>query len=327
MKNLALHAAPLALALVAGGFAVGACSDDEETPTPVTTSDGGGTDTGTTTDANGGTDSGGGTDATTTTDSGTDAQVGKAYVRVAHLSPDAPAVKVCVTGSSATFSASDTPVTAALSFKQVSYYLEVPAGTYKARIVADTATNCATSLAGLPDATLPALAAGDYATAAAIGKVAEVADAGATAFKVQPFFDLHDTPATGNVHLRFVHAAPTTNIPVFVGAVTGNNLSAAVFSSVVFGGTDTALAATKGFKPLTVDATKIELGAAGSATGAKVWSTDAIKTAGLPNQAVRTAFAIDAAGANAVGEVDVLVCDDLATGTGANTTCAVLPPK
>lgn len=322
MKMLASRVFPFAL--LASVLAVAACDSDEEATPATVTPDAGGSETGATPDSSTPGDSGGNQDSGN--DAGTDAGPAKAFVRVAHLSPDAPAVKVCVTAAAASFSATDLPVTPALSFKQVSYYLEVPAGTYKARLIAGDAANCATSVAGLPDYTLPALAGGDYATAAAIGKVAGIAaDAGATAFTVKPYFDLPATPAAGNAHLRFVHAAPTTNIPVFVGAVTGANLSAAVFSNVAFGDTDAALAATKGFKPLPINDTKIVLGAAGSATGATVWSTDAIKTTGLPDQAVRTAFAIDEAGANAVGEVDVLICDDKATGTGANTTCAVLP--
>lgn len=314
-----------ALALVLAST-VAACSDDDDDVKPASATDAGTSETSTGSDSSVG-EGGPGSDAATDGNP-SDSGPTSAFVRVAHLSPDAPAVRVCVTASTATFSAADTPATPSLTFKQVTHYLEVPAGTYKARIVAGAATDCATSLAGLPDTTLPALAAGDYATAAAIGKVAEVgADAGATAFRVQPFFDLPAVPAMGNVHLRFVHAAPTTNIPVFVGAATGANLSAAVFSNVAYGTTDTALAATKGFKPLPVDATKITLGAAAAATGATVWATDAIKTTGLPDQSVRTAFAIDSAGATAAGDVDVLVCDDLSVGTGANASCAVLPPN
>lgn len=310
----------LVVGLTSMGVPLAACSDDD----PASPSTSGGGDAGSSSETSTGTDSGsGGSDASTATDSGTDAAAPKAFVRVAHLSPNAPAVKVCVTASSATFSATDVPATPALTFKQVTTYLEVPAGTYKARLVADSATNCATSLAGLPDITLPALAAGDYATAAAIGKLGS--DASATAFTVKPFFDLLAAPAAGNTHLRFVHAAPTTNIPVFVGAASGGNLSAALFSSVAYSETDAALAATKGYKPLAAADTKITLGASASATGATVWASDAIKAAGLPDQGIRTAFAIDAAGAASAGQVDVLVCDDKATGAGVNATCAVLP--
>lgn len=321
MRILASVTAGLGLLVV---IAAGACSSSSDDATSAT-ADGGTPDSG----AVGTTDSATPSDDAAVADTGTDSATPSAYVRVAHLSPDAPAVKVCVTAAGGTFSASDVPVAGPLAFKQVSHYLAVPPGTYKARLVADSAMDCATSLAGLPDYTLPAVAADDHATVAAIGKVSALgSDASAAiAFTVKPFFDLLATPATGQAHLRFVHAAPGTNIPVFVGAVTTGNLSAALFSSVSFGNTDAALSATKGYKPIDVAGSKIELGAAASATGAVVWSTDALKASGLAEKSVQTAFAIDKGSDAGAGAIEVLVCDDTATGTGVNATCAVLPPK
>lgn len=309
------------LALVAAAACSSSSDDNASTPT----TDGGTTDS----SSSVGDSATPPSDATTNTDSASDAATPQAFVRVAHLSPDAPPVKVCVTAAAASFSATDKPVAGPLSFKQVSYYLAVPPGAYKARLVAEGAADCATSLAGLPDYTLPALAADDYATAAAIGKVSALGSdaSAAVAFTVKPFFDLLATPAMAQAHLRFVHAAPGTNIPVFVGAVASGNLSAALFSGVPFGDTDTALAATKGYKPIDVAGSKIELGAAATATGAVVWSTDALKASGLAEKSVQTAFAIDKGSDAGAGAIEVLVCDDTAKGTGANTTCAVLPPK
>jgi hypothetical protein len=250
----------------------------------------------------------------------------KAHLRVAHLSPDAPAVKVCVMAKSASFSAADKPATPKLSFKDISVYLEVPPGTYKARLVADTAADCATSLAGLPDIDLPEVMAGQFATAAAIGKLADTGKA--TAFKVTAFFDLLATPAAGKAHLKFFHAAPTTNIPVFVGVASadGKKLAAAIFSNVAFGQSDAALSATNGYSPLAIGDTKVQLGAAGSAMGDTVWTSSAIKATGLPDQAIRSTFAIDAAGASTAGQVEVIACDDTDKGTGGlNKSCVVLP--
>jgi hypothetical protein len=245
------------------------------------------------------------------------------HVRVAHLSPDAPSVKVCAIPSSGTFAATDLPVTPSFAFKSVTGYLDLPPGTYKARIVAGTATNCATSLASLPDYTFPALTAGTFATAAAVGRVASAGD---TAFTVAAYVDLLATPAAGNAHLRFVHAAPSTNIPVWVGSANATNLTGTLFGNVPFKGTDTGFAATNGYSPLPIGGTKVTLGAAGEAGGALVWSSNAILTSGLAALSISTAFAIDRG--TAVGEVDVLVCDDgkAADATSKlNASCAVLP--
>ena len=252
--------------------------------------------------------------------SSTDALI---HVRVAHLSPDAPAVKVCAIPSTANFSAADVPVTPSFAFKSVTGYLDLPPGTYKARIVAGTATNCATSLASLPDYTLPALGAGTFATAAAVGRVASTGDA---AFTVAPYVDLLATPAPANAHLRFVHAAPSTNIPVWVGPANATNLIGTLFGSVPFKGTDAALAATNGYNPLPIGGTNVTLGAAGGAGGELVWSSNAIQATGLAAQSISTAFAIDRG--TGVGEVDVLFCDDAKAADATsklNASCAVLP--
>ena len=138
--------------------------------------------------------------------------------------------------------------------------------------------------------------------------------------------DLPATPEAGKVHLRFFHAAPTTNIPVFVGVANGGNLAAALFSNVAFGKTDATLDGTKGFKPVDTAATKARLGASASATGATVWASDAIAAAGLPDRTIRTVIAIDAANATNAGDVDVLVVDDEAPGAnGLNDSAVVLP--
>ena len=245
------------------------------------------------------------------------------HLRVAHLSPDAPAVRVCVVPAAGAFSAAILPVTPSLTFRSVTGYLDVLPGSYKARIVAGAATTCATPLASLPDYTLPALPRGTFATAAAVGRVAAT---GATAFTVAPYVDLLATPATGNAHLRFIHAAPATNIPVFVGAANPPNLAAALFRAVPFKGTDPTLAPTNGYRPLPINQTRVELGASASATGALVWSSGAIETSGLAALSIQTVFAIDRG--TAVGDVDVLYCDDARAGdatTKLNASCAILP--
>ena len=296
-------------------FAV-ACTDDDDTSASPQTADAGPSTT----------DGGGTPEPTPTLDGGSDAAAAApARIRVAHLSPDAPAVRVCVTAKSGTFSASDTPATPALSFKQISTYVSVPAGEYKARIVAGDAANCGAALAApFADVPLPAVASGQVVTAAAIGKLSALG--GATGLTVAVVEDLPATPAEGKVHLRFFHAAPTTNIPVFVGVASGSSLAAALFSNVAFGKSDATLDATKGFKPVDTTATKARLGATATPTPATVWATHPHPASGLPDRAIRSIFAIDAAGAANAGDVDVLVVDDTAAGAnGLNDTAVVLP--
>src|SRR5688500_9820248 len=102
---------------------------------------------------------------------------GTARVRVAHLSPDAPAVDFCLAAAGSGEFAK--PVLAGaggitgLSYGHVTKYLEVAAGQYDVRLVAPSSADCATSLGGLPDITdLPTLGDGATATIAAIGKLA-----------------------------------------------------------------------------------------------------------------------------------------------------------
>lgn len=313
---MSLRSFAFAAACVVPFAALAACSDDTTSSSSATpTSDGGSSST-----------MDGGTTSEPKTDAGSDAApMPNAMIRVAHLSPDAPAVRICVTGKSGMFSASDKPVTPSLAFKQISVYLTVPAGDYKARVVAGNATDCGTALAApFADVALPAIAAGDVVTAAAIGKLADLGKDTGLAIAVLP--DLPAEPAAGKVHLRFFHAAPTTNIPVFVGVANGANLAAALFSNVAFGKTDASLAATKGFSVVATSATNARLGAAATANGATVWASDAIASTGLPDKSIRSIFAIDAANAAAPGDIDVLVVDDTAAGKdGLNDTAVVLP--
>ena len=87
-----------------------------------------------------------------------------ALVRVAHLSPDAPAVDFCIAAHGTTsFSGpvlKGASLTAGLSYPSVTQYLPVPAGQYDVRLVAPNAADCHTSLAGLADFEIVARAPG-----------------------------------------------------------------------------------------------------------------------------------------------------------------------
>src|SRR4051794_33848387 len=80
-----------------------------------------------------------------------------ARIRVAHLSPDAPAVDICVAQHGTT--AFSGPFLAAagmktgLTYGQVTNYMEIAPAQYDVRIVAPGAKNCATPLGGLADIT------------------------------------------------------------------------------------------------------------------------------------------------------------------------------
>jgi hypothetical protein len=164
MKSLTRRMAVLAIA--AAPLALAACSDDDDSPT---------------------------------TPSAATAQV-----RVAHLSPDAPAVDVYVNGSRAVNGA---------AFKDVTGYLPVPAGSVNIRVTPAGATSPA-----VIDATVSLNAGGNY-TVAATGLLAAI----------QPLVLEDDRGTTSQAKVRFVHASP--DAPAVDIAVTGGPV---LFANVPF---------------------------------------------------------------------------------------------
>jgi hypothetical protein len=243
---------------------------------------------------------------------------GTALVRVAHLSPDAPAVDFCVaphgTGLFDGPVMESLGVAGGLAYQGVTTYLEVDEGRYDVRLVAADATSCATGL--LPDVTeLPTLTSGLSATIAAVGELTPEGDA--AAFAVTALVD-EASVMTGKAKLRFVHASSDTpNVDVGLGS--GGDFTP-VFTDIPFGGIEAGTGFTNGYvevDPL-VDAT-----ISARATGT---TDDAIVLEGidLPAGAIATAFAI--------GNVDgspeplrVLVCVDNGAPQGAYTPCTALP--
>ncbi len=250
-----------------------------------------------------------------------DAPAATISVRVAHLSPGAPAVDVCLRPASATAWTGVTPtlaglgVTAGLSYSQVTSYLTVPAGAYTVRIVAPGSANCDTALAGLPDTTLPALAAGTRATVGAVGLLGEM---GATAFRLNPYVE--DEPAaTGSLKVRFVHASPGTPA-VDLGIPGMGTEFTAVFGNVAFPN-----AGSPNFTSTTA-LNNISLAArvAGTPTAVGMYPLQ-IDGVSVPLGATVTAFAIGRLG-NSETPLSALVCTDgaAAMGNPALTACAVL---
>ena len=131
-------------------------------------------------------------------------------MRVAHLSPDALAVDLCL--APAGTQAFVGPVLAGagaldgIAYGKVTKYLEVEAQPYDVRLVNVGANDCTQGLG--PDTTnLPALPAGGAVTIAATGKIAH--GTGSAAFQLRAYVD-DATVGDGEAKLRFIHASPGT---------------------------------------------------------------------------------------------------------------------
>ncbi len=130
-----------------------------------------------------------------------------AQVRVAHLSPDAPAVDVWVDGA---------VVLSGVPFQAISSYLSVPAGSRRIQV-----TPAGRSTPVVIDATLD-LAGGTPYTVAATGRLSAIAPL--------PLLDDRN-PTASRAKVRFVHAAP--DAPAVDIAVAGGPI---LFSNVAFRG-------------------------------------------------------------------------------------------
>jgi hypothetical protein len=247
-----------------------------------------------------------------------------AHVRVAHLSPDAPAVDVCVKSHSAsTWPATplleSLKVPAGLSYPQVTTYVSLPPGSYDVRIVAPDAPSCATALAGLPDTDGVAVSAALYATVAAVG---DLTVAGSDpAFGLKVFVDERSV-AQGMAKLRFIHTSPGTPA-VDVGVGTGASFTK-VFPDVAFG----QVAASSA----TIDAdgffTTAPLSSVSVTARIANASTDALTVPGisLPAGAIATAFAIGGKTGATTNPLKVLLCTDSAAPSGVLTSCLAPAP-
>ena len=119
-------------------------------------------------------------------------------VRVAHFSPDAPAVDVYV---------NDDRVLSGVEYKTVSKYLELPAGSYD---LAVRPAGAAASSDPVIEATAE-VEAGNAYTVAAVGALADIA--------AEIFADDLSAPGSGKAKVRVIHAAP--EVPAVDVAVKG----------------------------------------------------------------------------------------------------------
>lgn len=139
-----------------------------------------------------------------------------AKVRVAHASPDAPAVDVYVGASPA---GSD-PTIAGLEFTDVTGYLEVPAGEYEVTI-----TPAGSNTAVPPTPVSLELAAEDY-TVAAIGELSP--EGSEPAFAPDVFADKLGVLGDGMGRVRVYHAvpdAPAVDVRVVGGPTLASGLT------------------------------------------------------------------------------------------------------
>ena len=218
----------------------------------------------------------------------------EARLRVAHLSPDAPAVDVCIAAHGTdNFTG---PVLAnaggplGLAYGQVTKYIDVASVQYDVRLVAPGSADCSRGL--VPDFTeLPELTSGASATIAATGNLEH---GGNAAFALRAYIDDAEI-AAGKTKLRFIHASPGT--PAVDVGLGGGALFTSVFDNVEYGAAQTVVAGP----------------ASGVEISARVHGTTedaiAINPATLPADAAITAIAIGELG-NETAPLDVLLCND-----------------
>lgn len=236
-------------------------------------------------------------------------------LRIAHLSPDAPAVDVCLApAGSGRFTG---PVleqagrAEGLTYAQVTGYLKVAAGSYDVRVVAATALDCSAAI--VPDTSGATLPAGAAVTVAATGLV--VPAEGQPGFALVPLVD--DTQVgPGKAKLRFVHASPGTP-PVDVGVGSGASFTP-IFTAVPFGEVDADRAPAGYLETDPLSNVTVSARATGSTADALV-----VPGVTLPAGAVVTVFAVGLLG----GEppLAALVCADDPLRTALLSECALAP--
>jgi hypothetical protein len=237
-----------------------------------------------------------------------------AHVRVAHLSPDAPAVDFCL--APAGTDRFTGPVLGGagglvgIAYGKVTRYFEVAPLAYDVRLVAPGSVDCAKGL--VPDFTdLPALPADGAVTIAAIGKLEHGTDV--PAFELRAYVDRLEVDPD-QASLRFIHASPgTPNVDVGLG---GGALFQPVFADVAYGG---LLAHDDGYVT-TAPLAGVELSARATGSTSDVL---AIKPASLERGTIATAFAIGELG-SATTPLRVLLCADSAPPHALETECALV---
>jgi Domain of unknown function (DUF4397) len=278
-------------------------------------------------------------------DAAAEAATPQAFVRVAHWSPDAPAVDVCFTqqGSGWTGqvpqlaqivaaaadagSLSDGGIPG-VAFPQVTSYLIISPGVYSVRLVAAGAADCGTSVVDLASLTLTA---NTYTTVAAVGEQTPVS--GDQALTLVSFTDEVSAPA-GQIALRFINASPSPSLtPSDLGtgslAGTGGPF-APLFTGVSFGqtgsvaGNDAGTVDANGYIASTPLATAtLSAHPSASATDATVAVNDVSIAA---TSAATVALINGVSNGQASSAVKLLQCSDAddSMGTSLLSTCSII---
>jgi|HubBroStandDraft_6_1064221.scaffolds.fasta_scaffold455329_1 hypothetical protein len=197
-------------------------------------------------------------------DAGIDTARPQAFVRVAHWSPDAPALDVCFAQQGAGWAGQVPQIaqiaaatdagspgdggTMGFAFPQVTSYLVISPGSYDVRLVTAGAADCSTSVVDLDALTLTA---NTYTTVAAVGERTPVS--GDQPLTLVSFTDEVGAPAA-QIALRFVNASPASSQTTFdlgTGSLAGTGGPfAPLFTGVAFGQTGSVAGSDAG----TVDA-------------------------------------------------------------------------
>jgi hypothetical protein len=243
----------------------------------------------------------------------------RARVRIAHLSPDTPAVDVCLAPAGAAFP--DQPLLRSLGAKGLAYanvtaYVDLPVASYSVRVIHAIAPSCATP--AIPDTTGVAVTAGLTATVAAIGDLEPAGHAvNDPALRLAVFADDTATPAD-QVKLRFIHASPGTPA-VDVGLGTGAGFQR-VFANVAFGKVAVHPPLANGYVQSAPFAQAVTARLAGSAADALVVPNVMFEAA-----SISTAFAIGGKTGEAANPLRVLLCRDNRPADGLLTSCVIAP--
>jgi hypothetical protein len=244
----------------------------------------------------------------------------RARIRVAHLSPDAPAVDVCLKPAGGAYGKpllASLGAAAGLPYPKLTAYVELPPARYDARIVrAGDPDGCAN--AAVADTLGIAVDKGVTATVAAIG----VLDRSGLAahdpgFRLAVYPDATST-AAGKGKLRFIHASPSTPA-VDVGTGAGTTFSR-VFANVAFGGiaVHTPIDAL-GYAEVPPFTAPVTARISGTTTDALTVPSVTIAAGQLA-----TAFAIGAKTGQTANPLRVLLCDDRQS-IGLLSACVTAP--
>jgi hypothetical protein len=242
----------------------------------------------------------------------------EAQVRFAHLSPDAPPFDVCArtTGTTSWGQPRLAPagVSGGLSFPSVSLALRLAPGGWDFRVVAGGASDCNTSLMGLPDFPNVTLDPQGHYTFAAVGYLIPP-QGSSNGFRFQEYIDDAVLPASGMAKMRFVNASPNVGT-VVVGLKTSSGFQA-LSGSVPFRFTASGQGIVNGYQQLS------PLSGATIAIRPETSQIDAYDSqpTDLTANTIVGIWAVGLFGGTRTQSLDFLVCEESAAPSGGLAPC------